>query len=145
MIAVVAMVLARARQHALLWLPVVAGIAIATALPVLTAASTRVASSAALEHGLRELAPGQRSVSVTFDGPLADDNLSTVEAVVRHQVSRLSTVHPRREVEYRRMRNQHRQEFTLAAVEGLREVTELTSGRWPRQCDPTRCAGTPRR
>ena len=80
MSAVVALIAARARAYAGQWALVAVGVAIAAAVPVLSSAGTRVASSGALEHAIAELPAGQRSVTVSYNGSLRGAELKRADA-----------------------------------------------------------------
>jgi hypothetical protein len=137
--AVLALIGGRARAYAGQWAMVAVGVAIATSVPVLTSASTRVASEGALEHGLAALPAGQRSVTVSYYGFLPGTDLAKADAVVRSQLSRLTEAAPLREMVFRRLSNGRGGELTLAAVDDLTRVTHLVSGRLPTSCTPHRC------
>ena len=137
--AIQALVLARARARIGMWALVALGVAIATAVPMFASASTVVASAGALEHGLADLPAGRRSVTVSYNGDLAGQDLAKADRAVRGQLRRLSGVAPVRQVAFRRMSDGRGAEFTLAAVDGLSQVVRLTSGRMPLACTPTRC------
>lgn len=137
--AVWALVAARARAGAAWWALVAVGVALATAAPVLTAASTRVASAGALRHGLADLPAGQRSISVSYNGLLAGRDLAGVDRAVRGQLGRLSGAPALREVVFRRLSDGRGAQLTLGAVDGLDRAVRLTSGRLPASCTPRRC------
>lgn len=134
-----ALVAARARARAGLWAIVASGVAAATAVPILAAASTSVAAAGALEHGLAELPAGRRSVVVSFTGALAGEQLARADAAVRRQLPRLSGVAPMRQVLLRPVSDGRGGQFTLAAVDGIGQAVRLTSGRLPVSCTPQRC------
>lgn len=134
-----ALVLARARVRIAAWALVAVGVALSTAVPVLTSASTRVASDGALEHGLVRLPAGQRSITVSSSTALAGAELATTDRAVRRELRRLSGRAPLRQLEFRRLSDGRGREFTLAAVDGLPRAVRLTWGRLPSSCAPTRC------
>jgi hypothetical protein len=137
--AVVALIASRARAYAGQWVLVAVGVAIATSVPILTSASTRVASSGALEHGLAALPAGQRSLTVSDNGFLSSTELITADATVRDQLARLSEAAPLRQMVFRRLSNGRGAQLTLGAVDDLRHAVRLVSGHLPASCTPQRC------
>ncbi|MDX6232563.1 MAG: hypothetical protein QOH68_1547, partial [Nocardioidaceae bacterium] len=139
MSAVLALIGGRARAYAGQWALVAVGVAIATSVPVLTSASTRVASAGALEHGLAELPAGQRSVTVSANGLFAGADLAETDAVVRSRLDRLSDATALRQMVFRRLSDSRGGQLTLGAVDNLASSVRLISGRLPTSCTPTRC------
>lgn len=139
MSAVLALIGGRARAYAGQWALVAVGVAIATSVPVLTSASTRVASAGALEHGLAELPAGQRSVTVSANGLFAGTDLAETDAIVRSRLDRLSDATPLRQMVFRRLSDSRGGQLTLGAVDNLASAVRLVSGRLPTSCTPTRC------
>ena len=139
MSAVVALIAGRARAYAGQWALVAVGVAIATSVPVLTSASTRVASVGALEHGLAALPAGQRSVTVSYYGFLPGTELARADAVARSQLGRLTQAAPLREMVFRRLSDGRGGQLTLAAVDNLPRAVRLLSGRLPSSCTPQHC------
>jgi hypothetical protein len=137
--AVVALIAGRARAYASQWALVAVGVAIATSVPVLTSASTRVASVGALEHGIAALPAGQRSLTVSYYGFLSGTDLAKADAVVRRNVGRLTQAAPLREMVFRRLSDSRGGQLTLAAVDDLPRAVRLVSGRLPTSCTPQRC------
>jgi hypothetical protein len=136
---VLALIGGRARAYAGQWALVAVGVAIATSVPVLTSASTRVASAGALEHGLAELPAGQRSVTVSANGFLTPAELSRTDAVVRSRLDRLTATAPLRQMVFHRLSDSRGGQLTLGAVDHLGSAVRLVSGRFPTSCTPQRC------
>lgn len=134
-----ALVLARARAHRAVWTLLALGVALATAGPVLTSASTVVAGGRALEHGLAGLPAGQRSITVSYNGSLSGTELARTDRAVRRELHRLSGAAALRQLEFRRLSDGRGGELTLAAVDGLSRLVRLSSGRLPSSCTPQRC------
>lgn len=146
--AVADLVRARARYRVWAWVLVASGTALAAALPVASAAASRLVSSAALEHGLEQLPAGQRSVTVSYNGFLPDQaQLSDIDAAVQSEVGRLSEGATLHELIFRRISDARGNEFVLGATDGLPSAVHLVSGRLPTSCTPLRCEvvviGTP--
>jgi hypothetical protein len=137
--AVLALIAARARAYAGQWALVALGVAIAAAVPVLSSASTRVASSGALEHAIAELPAGQRSVTVSYNGYLRGAELQGADQAVRTELRQLSTVSPLRQMVFRRLSDGHGSELTLGAADHLDRAVRLVSGHLPASCTPQRC------
>jgi hypothetical protein len=137
--AVLALIGGRARAYAGQWALVAVGVAIATSVPVLTSASTRVASAGALEHGLAELPAGQRSVTVSANGFLTPAELARTDAVVRSRLDRLTATAPLRQMVFHRLSDSRGGQLTLGAVDHLGSAVRLVSGRFPTSCTPQRC------
>src|SRR6476659_6211525 len=102
--AVADLVRARARYRVSAWVLVAAGTALAAALPVASAAASRLVASAALEHGLQQLPAGQRSVIVSYNGFLPQEaDLADVNHEVAAELGRLSDGGVLRQLEFRRI------------------------------------------
>ena len=146
--AVADLVRARARHRVSAWVLVAAGTALAAALPVASAAASRLVAGAALEHGLQQLPAGQRSVTVSYNGFLPQDaDVAEVNRLVGSELARLSDGGVLRQLEFRRISDSQHHEFVLGGADHLSSSVRLLSGRMPSSCTPTRCevvvVGTP--
>jgi hypothetical protein len=137
--AVLALIGSRARAYAGQWALVAVGVAIATSVPVLTSAGTRVASAGALEHGLAALPAGQSSLTVSDNGFLSATQLGAADAVVRRELGKLSEGAPLRQMVFRRLSNGRGTQLTLGAADNLSHAVRLVSGRLPTSCTPALC------
>jgi hypothetical protein len=137
--AVLSLIASRARAYAGQWALVAVGVAIATSVPILTSASTQVASAGALEHALTALPAGQRSLTVSDNGFLSATELVRADAVARNQLGRLTESPPLRQMVFRRLSNGRGGQLTLGAADDLRHATRLVSGHLPTSCTPQRC------
>ena len=133
------LVRARARHRPAGAVLVALGVLLAAALPVAAAATGRLVSSAALEHGLQALDPGRRSVTVSINGLLDRADLALADRAVRDQLGRLAGEPPRRQVVFRRISDGRGVDFVLGGTDDLPGAVRLTEGRLPRGCTPTRC------
>ncbi len=131
---------ARLRYRPASWLLVALGMAGATVLPVLTRNSSTIVAAQALRHGIAALPPGQRSLTVSFNGlALPPDELATLDRQARGRLSGLSAAPARRELLYRPLADAAGGTFSLGAADGLPGAVRLTAGRLPTSCRLDRC------
>jgi len=131
---------ARLRYRPASWLLVALGMAGATVLPVLTRNSSTIVAAQALRHGVAALPPGQRSLTVSFNGlALPPDELATLDSQARGRLSGLSAAPARRELLYRPLADAAGGTFSLGAADGLPGAVRLTAGRLPTSCRLDRC------
>lgn len=124
------------------WLPVVVGLGIATALPVLVAAVGSATAISALRQQLSSLPPGERSVTMSFNGIVEPAELDRLDRLVATALPRLAEPPIRRQMLYRQIVEAPAGRygaFVLAGTDGLAGAVRLTSGRLPTSCTPARC------
>ncbi|MFI5101017.1 MAG: FtsX-like permease family protein, partial [Actinomycetes bacterium] len=131
---------ARLRYRPLRRVLVVLGVAAATALPVAAQASAQVVASQAVQYGVQALAPGDRSVIVSFSGiELSGSDLAAADTRSRSALSSLTTGRARAELLYRRAADLSGGTFFLGAADDLGTAVRVTQGRLPSSCTPRRC------
>ena len=140
MVAVVSLALARLWRGPLRWLLIVAGIAVATVLPLSAAATAAATSTQALRHGLAALPPGDQSIIVSYPGlVMPPDVWSGFDAQVRRQVGTLTKGRIRAQMLFHQMNDGKGQGMFIGAADDLASAVTVTSGRLPQSCTPTRC------
>jgi hypothetical protein len=138
--AVVSLALARLWRGPLRWLLIVAGIAVATILPLSAAATAVSTSNQALRHGLAALPPGEQSLIVSYpDIALSRTKWDGLDAQVRSQVGTLTKGPIRAQTLYHQMNDGKDQGLFIGAADDLASAVRVTSGRLPSSCTPTRC------
>ncbi len=137
--AVTTLIVARARHAGPRWLLVVAGLALATVLPVLARAVTTVTADAALSQGLAALPAGERSVIVSYNGLPDPAELARMDGTVRGALPRLTSRQVHRQLIFREINDARGAGFVLGAADDLPRAVRLASGRMPTSCTPTRC------
>jgi len=131
---------ARLRYRPARLLLVTLGVAVATALPVLSRASATIVAAQALGHGVDALPPGQRSLIVSFSGTrLTGAELDTLDRHARARLADLSTHPARRQVLYHQLADAAGGTFYLGAADDLAQAVRVTAGRAPASCRPERC------
>jgi hypothetical protein len=130
---------ARLRHAGGRWWIVAVGLAAGAAIPVLIAGSAAVTADAALQRGVQALAPGERSVVVSYNGTLDGGEATDADREVRAQLPRLAEGPVRRQLTYRVMADRTGRTFTFAAADDLASAVRLTDGRLPQSCTPARC------
>lgn len=140
MAAIAALAWARLRYRPLRWLLVGVGVALATALPVLSQASAHTVASRAVAYGVAQLDPGQRSLIASISGiALPPSQLAAMDATARRQLGTLSDVPPRPEMLLHRLADRSGADYLFGAADDLASGVRVTSGRLPESCTPTRC------
>jgi len=130
---------ARARHVGRRWLIVIAGLALAALVPVLTQAVSSVTAAAALRQGLADLPPGERSVTVTYGSILDPAQRQRVDGLVSTALPRVAAAPIRRQLLFRRLADGTGGALVLAAADRLDAEVRVVSGRLPASCAPTRC------
>jgi hypothetical protein len=122
------------------WLLVGLGVAAATAVPILTTASTIVVGVQMLDHGIAQLEPGRRSLIVSAPAlVLPSDLLASMDREARAGLAELAAQPPRRQVLFRQLADGRGGSFVFGATDDLASAVRMTSGRAPASCLPRRC------
>src|SRR5437763_3545180 len=138
--AVLVLAFARLRHRPASWLLVALGVAGATVLPVLTRNSSTIVAAQALRHGIAALPPGQRSLTVSYNGlGLTPDDLATLDRQARARLAGLSARPARSELLFRPLADAAGGTFSLGATDDLARAVRIMSGRLPTSCQPQRC------
>jgi hypothetical protein len=139
-VAVLTLALARLWRGPTRWLLIVAGIAVATLLPMSAAATAAHTTTEALRHGVAALPPGAQSLIVSYPGLALDRaELAALDGKVRAELGRL-TQHPvRSQMLFHQMSDSAGAGMFLGATDDLPGAVRLLSGRMPAGCTPTRC------
>jgi hypothetical protein len=139
-VAVVSLALARLWHGPLRWLLVVAGLAVATILPLSAAATAASTSAQALRHGVAALPPGDQSIIVSYpDVVLPPAEWQSIDSQVNHEVGTLTHGPVRAQMLFHEMNDGSGQGMFIGGADRLADAVSLTSGRLPASCTPTRC------
>jgi len=140
MVAILSLALARLWRGPARWLLIVAGVAVATLLPMSAAATADATTTKALGHGLAALPPGEQSIIVSFPNmAMGAPELGELDARVRAELTPLTSHPVRGQMLFREMGDTAGGSFYLGAADHLADGIELTSGRLPAACTPQRC------
>jgi hypothetical protein len=138
--AILSLALARLYRGPTRWLLIVAGVAVATLLPMSAAATAASTSTKALAHGLAALPAGEQSLIVSYPNlAMEQAQLTAMDAQVRTQLAKLTSRPVRAQMLFRRMGDTAGGSFFVGAADDLASAVELTSGRTPASCTPQRC------
>jgi hypothetical protein len=137
--AVWALTLARLRHRPAPWLLLVVGVAVALALPVVSAATGLVVATRALSHAVDQLPPGERTVVATYGGTPDPAVQRHDDAIARDGLTRLTAAPIHHQVLYGELADTAGDTYRLGASDNLADEVRVTSGRLPTTCLPARC------
>lgn len=120
------------------WAQLALGVAIAALLPVLAAGLGREAQVAAVRAAIEEIPAASRVVLAVTGADLRGAELATADAGVGEGFAAAGLAPPQRLLAFRPLAVGGA-EFTLAGGDTRDQAVELTSGRRPQTCTPTRC------
>ena len=130
---------ARIRHRPGRWLLVAVGVALALALPVVSAATGRVVATRALESAVAALPVGERTVVAAYGGARDAAQQQADDALVRAEIGRLTSAPLVHQMLFGEIADPQGTVYRIAASDALASQVRLTSGRLPEQCTPTRC------
>ena len=130
---------ARVRHRPVRWALLSLGVALALALPVLSAATGRVVAAQALSHAVDQLPPGERTVIASYGGVADPAEQRADDAKVRSGLQRLTSHPVHHVVLFGTLADSAGDDYRLAASDALATQVRVTSGRLPSSCTPTRC------
>ncbi len=121
------------------WALLVAGVALAAAIPVVAAGAGDSVAAQTVRNTVSQLSPGDRTITVLGTGTIYDPHeFVSFDGLTRQQLSRLSSAPVRQELVFHQL-SLAGSAFYLGATDDLRTAVHLVSGRMPRSCTPTRC------
>jgi hypothetical protein len=121
------------------WALLVAGVALAAAIPVVAAGAGDSVAAQTVRTTVHQMSPGERTITVVGTGTIySRSDAARFDALVRTQLVRLSRYPVRRELVFHQL-SQKGATFFLGAADDLRTAVRVTSGRLPRSCTPHRC------
>jgi hypothetical protein len=121
------------------WALLVAGVALAAAIPVVAAGAGDSVAAQTVRNTVRQMSPGDRTITVLGTGTIYDRNQAAqFDELTRQQLARLSSLPVRRELVFHQLALAGTT-FYLGAADELRSAVRLVSGRMPQSCTPTRC------
>lgn len=121
------------------WILVALGVALALALPVISAATGRVVATRALEAAVESLPVGERTVVAAYGGARDPAVQRADDALVREEVGRLTSTPLVHQMLFGEIADPQGTVYRIAASDALASQVRLTSGRLPTSCTPTRC------
>ncbi|HET7901355.1 MAG TPA: hypothetical protein VFL59_09220 [Candidatus Nanopelagicales bacterium] len=130
---------ARIRHRPGRWILVALGVALALALPVVSAATGRVVATRALESAVAALPVGERTVIAAYGGARDPELQKRDDALVRDGVGRLTSSPLVHQMLFGELADATGGIYRVAASDALASQVRLTSGRLPTSCTPTRC------
>ena len=121
------------------WALLVAGVALAAAIPVVAAGAGDSVAAQTVRTTVRQMSPGDRTITVVGTGTIySRSQAAAFDSLIRAQMAQLSRYPVRRELVFHQL-SQQGATFFLGAADDLRTAVRVTSGRLPRSCTPTRC------
>jgi hypothetical protein len=135
----VSLAAAQLRHRPVRWALLVAGVALAAAIPVVAAGAGDTVAAQTVRTAVWQMSPGDRSITVLGTGTIYSRSDATAfDRLVRQQLARLSSEPVRHELVFHQL-SLNGATFFLGAVDGLRSAVRLIDGRLPRSCTPARC------
>jgi hypothetical protein len=136
---VAALAAAQIRHRPGRWALLALGVALAAAIPIISAGTGGVVAAQNVRRSVGQLAPGDRSITVTEHRSIFDkSSTSEIDEFVRVQLADLSSAAVRRELVYRQL-TLSENSFFLVGTDDLSTAVRLVDGRMPASCTPTRC------
>ena len=131
---------ARLRHRAGLALLVAAGVAVGAGALAAVLGGSLVAQDRALGRDLQQLDPAQRVLRVSWGGVpgQSSDRFTSLDTVATRSLASLAHRPPFATAVFRESRIGGAL-VDLTAIEGVRHWVRLRSGRYPRECTPSRC------
>ncbi len=121
------------------WALLVAGVALAAAIPVVAAGAGQSVAARTVRTTVQQMSPGDRTITVVSSGTIySRTQAASINTLVRSQLAQLSRYPVRRELVFHQL-TQKGATFFLGATDDLRTAVRVTSGRLPRSCTPQRC------
>ena len=130
---------ARMRRHPAGWLLLVLGVALALALPVLSAATGRIVAGQVLQNAVSQLPAGERTVVAAYGGTQDVARQRADDAAVRAGLARLTSLPVSAQMLFGEISDGAGVTYRLGGSDALSSQVRLTSGRLPSSCTPTRC------
>ncbi len=121
------------------WALLVAGVALAAAIPVVAAGAGDSVAAQTVRNTVKQMSPGDRAITVLGTGTIYNPHdFAAFNTLTRQQLGRLSDAPVRRELIFHQLALAGAT-FYLGAADDLGSAVRLVSGRMPRSCAPTRC------
>lgn len=130
---------ARLRHRPGRWVLLAVGVALALALPVLSAATGRLVAAQTLSHAVEALPVGQRTVIASYGGTADPSAQQHDDALVRAGLARLSGRPVGHRMLFGELADGTGATYRLGATDDLAHQVRLTGGRLPTSCTPQRC------
>lgn len=130
---------ARFRHRPGRWLLVAVGVALALALPVVSAATGRVVAARALASAVEALPVGERTVVAAYGGTQDPAEQRRDASLVRDGLGRLTSQPLVHQMLFGELADGTGGTYRLAASDALGQQVRVTSGRLPQSCTPQRC------
>ena len=130
---------ARLRHRPGRWVLLVAGVAVALSLPVLSAATGRLVATRTLSNVVEQLPAGQRTVIASYGGTADPSAQAHDDGLVRAGLGRLTSRPVHHEMLFGELADGVSGTYRLGASDDLVHQVRLTGGRLPQSCTPSRC------
>ena len=130
---------ARLRHRPGRWVLLVVGVALALAMPVVSAATGRLVATRTLSNAVEQLPVGERTVIASYGGTSDPAQQARDDRLVRAALAELTSLPIGHQMLYGELADGVGGTFRLGATDDLEHQVRLTSGRLPRSCTPLRC------
>jgi hypothetical protein len=130
---------ARLRHRPGRWVLLAVGVALALALPVLSAATGRLVAAQTLSHAIQALPVGERTVIASYGGTADPSAQRHDDQLVRNGLAALSARPVGHRMLFGELADATGTTYRLGATDDLAHEVRLTSGRLPTSCAPQRC------
>ncbi len=130
---------ARLRHRPGRWVLLAVGVALALALPVLSAATGRLVAVQTLSHAIEQLPVGERTVIASYGGTADPSAQRHDDQLVRTGLTRLSARAVGHRMLFGELADGTGATYRLGATDDLAHQVRLTTGRLPASCTPQRC------
>jgi len=130
---------ARLRHRPDRWVLLVVGVALALALPVVSAATGRLVAARTLSNAIEQLPTGERTVIASYGGTTDPAAQRHDDALVRTRLASLTSRPVSHQMLFGELADGAGRTYRLGATDDLAHQVRLTGGRLPRSCSPGRC------
>ena len=130
---------ARLRHRPGRWVLLAVGVALALALPVLSAATGRLVAAQTLSHAIEQLPVGERTVIASYGGTADPSVQRHDDQLVRSALAALTGRPVGHRMLFGELADGTGSTYRLGATDDLAHQVRLTGGRLPASCTPTRC------
>ena len=130
---------ARIRHRPGRWALLVVGVALALAMPVVSAATGLLVAARTLSNAVDRLPAGERTVIASYGGTADAAAQAHDDRIVRASLAELTGLPVHHELLFGELADGAGGTFRLGATDALAQQVRLTSGRLPTSCTPQRC------
>ncbi|HEY7050146.1 MAG TPA: FtsX-like permease family protein [Jatrophihabitantaceae bacterium] len=135
----VSLAAAQLRHRPLRWALLVAGVALAAAIPIVAAGAGNTVAAQTVRTTVKQMSPGDRSITVFGTGTIySPSEAASFDKLIRQQLGRLSSAPVKHELVFHQL-SLDTATFFLGGVDNLPGSVRLLDGRLPQSCTPKRC------